>query len=452
MRKPFNGEFPVTQTFGNKLFLADGSDYYLRFNLLGHNGIDYGTPRGTLVVAPHSGIITEATFDPFLGKYVKIESKIEGSVLAHLDRIDVQIGFEVKEGDPIGISGNTGGVFPVPSPANPDAGSHLHHGYYRIPRDRANGYNGYIDQTPFLVSEFKPVLRYVINEVIEPNVEIAVGPAPGKEDMRYGKVGPGFPAKIIGVLMYDNKAYYNIDQSAIGGGTGYVLSDLVDKTDKYVEPSPIIGGSDSIPQQEAPSYSEEEYKKLAEERDKALGDYKTEHEELTTARTKLSGFKSLGFESAEELKENFKKYDEQIIDLQGEIVVVKRYNEKLLNLLATKEGEDATAIEQGINAAQELLEAKDHIIQIAKQTGTKPNIFDIIYHIDNFKKLAESTLRLAAKEAEKAKNDIEQTKIKEKSEQLVEINKTKNKVDTRARISYGLDWLMGFFKLRKGVK
>src|SRR3990167_9498676 len=144
MRKPFNGAHPQSQKFGNDLILKDnrGIEYhvYAQYGLKGHNGIDYSMPTGTEVVAPHAGYVKEAVFDNGYGNYVKIENEREGSVLANLDTIAVRTGFQVNEGDVIGASNNTGN----------STGPHLHWGYYKIPRDKNNGYNGYIDQQPFL--------------------------------------------------------------------------------------------------------------------------------------------------------------------------------------------------------------------------------------------------------------------------------------------------------------
>lgn len=110
---------------------------YSQFGLLGHNGVDYGCVVGAEVYAPHAGVVLEATNDVGgYGKYIKIESAKEGSILAHLDSIKVSVGQQVNEGDLIGLSGNTGN----------STGPHLHWGYYQIPRDKTNGFNGYIDQ------------------------------------------------------------------------------------------------------------------------------------------------------------------------------------------------------------------------------------------------------------------------------------------------------------------
>ena len=140
MRLPFDGSFSLTQTFANKLIIG-GVDIYAQYGLRGHNGLDYGLPTGTKVLAPHSGKVIEAFNDPNgYGNYIKIENSVEGSVLAHLQSFAVSLGQEIKEGQLIGISNNTGN----------STGPHLHWGYYKFPRDRANGYGGFINQLPLI--------------------------------------------------------------------------------------------------------------------------------------------------------------------------------------------------------------------------------------------------------------------------------------------------------------
>jgi septal ring factor EnvC (AmiA/AmiB activator) len=135
MRKPFNGDYILTQGFG------ENPDKYTQFGLKGHNGLDYGLPTGTIVVAPHAGRVIEATNDPTgYGNYIKIENDKEGSVLAHLLSFLVNVGDAVSEGQQIASSNNTGD----------STGPHLHWGYYLFPRDRQNGYNGFIDQLSLL--------------------------------------------------------------------------------------------------------------------------------------------------------------------------------------------------------------------------------------------------------------------------------------------------------------
>lgn len=135
MRKPFNGDYPLTQGFG------ENPQIYAQFGMAGHNGLDYGTPNGTPIVAFISGKIIEAVLgDPGYGNYIKIENDIEGGLVAHLQSLSVHVGDMVAEGQLVGYSDNTGF----------STGPHLHWGYYKFPRDRGNGYAGYIDQLPLI--------------------------------------------------------------------------------------------------------------------------------------------------------------------------------------------------------------------------------------------------------------------------------------------------------------
>lgn len=123
-------------------------DTYARFGYKGHNGTDYRlfdengniSPQ-SLIYAPHSGIVKEAALDKNgYGYYVKIENDKEGSILAHLHSIKVNVGERVEEGQLIAVGNNTGW----------STGPHLHWGYYQFPRDKNNGYGGTIDQIPIL--------------------------------------------------------------------------------------------------------------------------------------------------------------------------------------------------------------------------------------------------------------------------------------------------------------
>ena len=140
LRLPFKINARRTQTFGNKFYL-NGVDVYGQWKLKGHNGIDYGLPNDTPLYAPHSGRIIESLYDKGgYGHYVKIENGEEGSVLAHMRKSVVKKGDTVKQGQLVGYSNNSGY----------STGPHLHWGYYRKPRDRSNGYAGYIDQQSYL--------------------------------------------------------------------------------------------------------------------------------------------------------------------------------------------------------------------------------------------------------------------------------------------------------------
>lgn len=144
MRKPFDGEYPLTQAFGVN------PDIYARFQvkqpdgtlgpMRGHNGLDFKVPTGTVMKAPFAGKVIEATFDrDGYGNYIKIEDGKQGVVMAHMERILVGVGAMVNEGEAVAVSDNTGY----------STGPHLHLGYYKLPRDRGDGFGGFIDPTPY---------------------------------------------------------------------------------------------------------------------------------------------------------------------------------------------------------------------------------------------------------------------------------------------------------------
>lgn len=152
MIKPFKGDFRISQIFGAN------PDMYAKFNYKGHNGIDFALPTGTEVIAPHSGKVIEAALDADgYGWYLKIENDKEGSVLGHNKELKVKVGDNVSEGQVIAISDNSGW----------STGPHLHWGYYLLPRDRANGYGGFINQAGKYSDSIVPdtYKGYNLNEV-----------------------------------------------------------------------------------------------------------------------------------------------------------------------------------------------------------------------------------------------------------------------------------------------
>ena len=130
-------KYRISQHFG------ENPDMYKRFGYLGHNGSDIAWPTGTPILAPHDGIVKEAALDANgYGWYVKIENPVEGSVLGHNKSLSVKVGDVVTGGQKVAISDNSGY----------STGSHVHWGYYTIPRDRSNGYGGFINQAGLIGS------------------------------------------------------------------------------------------------------------------------------------------------------------------------------------------------------------------------------------------------------------------------------------------------------------
>jgi len=119
----------------SQLFGANPQNY-AKFKLKGHNDIDVPLPTGTKLTSCINGTVTETLNDTTgYGIYVKIENEYCGVLYGHLRDFSLKVGDKVKAGDFVGFSGNTGN----------STGPHLHFGVFPIPRDRNNGYAGYID-------------------------------------------------------------------------------------------------------------------------------------------------------------------------------------------------------------------------------------------------------------------------------------------------------------------
>lgn len=91
--KPVNG--PVSSPFGHR---ARGQ----------HNGTDFAVPVGTPVQSPLSGVVSRTGSDNMNGNFVVVKNGAEENFFLHLSQIKVSNGQQVKKGDIIGLSGNTG--------------------------------------------------------------------------------------------------------------------------------------------------------------------------------------------------------------------------------------------------------------------------------------------------------------------------------------------------------
>ncbi len=88
----------------------------------------YHTTNGAKLYAVASGTVTSASYQSTGGNYIMIDhGNGISSGYFHLKTIYVSVGQKVKQGDVIGLVGNTGtAVYPRPTSSNPVAGSHLH--------------------------------------------------------------------------------------------------------------------------------------------------------------------------------------------------------------------------------------------------------------------------------------------------------------------------------------
>lgn len=133
LRLPFAGKFPVTQLFGAN------PQIYSRFGKPGHNGLDFGLPLGTPVLASAEGIVDKIGYDEKgYGYFILIRHDGFATLYAHLSEIQVSLHQRVSPSQQIGLSGNTGF----------STGPHLHF-ELRVPGAPGSYSRGEIDPSPF---------------------------------------------------------------------------------------------------------------------------------------------------------------------------------------------------------------------------------------------------------------------------------------------------------------
>lgn len=100
--KPLRIPLVVTSRYGYRHHPITG-----RYRL--HEGIDFRATTGTRVYASKTGKVTSAAWKPGYGKIVIIQHEDDFSTAyGHLSRIRVSVGAIVKQGQVIGLSGDTG--------------------------------------------------------------------------------------------------------------------------------------------------------------------------------------------------------------------------------------------------------------------------------------------------------------------------------------------------------
>ena len=121
---PFESTVRVTQNFGETSFARANARRYGRPF---HDGIDFGLPSGTGLLASADGLVIGTGNTDLVsscqswGRWVLIKHTFGLTTLyAHLSLIKVRLGQRVSAGDLIGYSGNTGF----------STGPHLHFGVY----------------------------------------------------------------------------------------------------------------------------------------------------------------------------------------------------------------------------------------------------------------------------------------------------------------------------------
>jgi hypothetical protein len=132
------GDWPVSQWFNDPCCRAA----YTRFGIVGHNGIDLATNRGTPLLAPEKSYVLEVSSDPLgygLTVYL-LGASGHGYRYGHADNLFVRQGETVDRLTLVAYSGNTGN----------STGPHLHFGTKPPSPNLQNGFNGYVDPVPVL--------------------------------------------------------------------------------------------------------------------------------------------------------------------------------------------------------------------------------------------------------------------------------------------------------------
>lgn len=113
IRLPFAGKYPITFKFG------EAPEWYVQIAGYPHNGVDFGCPVGTPIVACDEGIVNYADNVPDSdGLGIIISHEWGLSQYWHLSKLSVNAGDRVQKGESIGYSGATGWA----------TGPHLHWG------------------------------------------------------------------------------------------------------------------------------------------------------------------------------------------------------------------------------------------------------------------------------------------------------------------------------------
>lgn len=122
-----------------------------------HNGVDYtSSPDNTIVASAAGRVVIARTSTPDgYGRMVAIEHNLDGniftSVYAHLQTVSVKVGQVVKQGQRIGVKGDTG----------LSAGVHLH---FEI-RIGTYGLKRYVDPLPYIFDKEAQLVQTYLNKV-----------------------------------------------------------------------------------------------------------------------------------------------------------------------------------------------------------------------------------------------------------------------------------------------
>lgn len=115
---PFHGDYKVTLFFAAVPDDPNIRSSYIKLDIDGHTGIDFGVPTGTIILASSPGIVIQSGYNDDFGISVTIRHKWGTSIYGHLKETFVMVNKKVARGRKIGLSDATGTA----------TGPHLHFG------------------------------------------------------------------------------------------------------------------------------------------------------------------------------------------------------------------------------------------------------------------------------------------------------------------------------------
>lgn len=141
MKKPLK-DITITQHFGER------PEYYKKYGMKGHNGLDFRAAEGTSVFAAIDGKIEIVRDTQGYGLHILQKNKEYAVIYAHLSEIAAPQDGTVKAGTLIGFTGNTG----------ESTGPHLHFGVRILDQvgnieNYNNGFWGWVNPIPLLGPE-----------------------------------------------------------------------------------------------------------------------------------------------------------------------------------------------------------------------------------------------------------------------------------------------------------
>ncbi len=140
LRYPFDGNYPVTFRFSEEPTDKVLMKKFLEWGIKGHNGIDFGLPLGTNVLASDSGKVVQAGETGDFGICITLQHAWGTSLYAHLKETKVSPNQHIIPHQIIGLSGQSGFT----------TGPHLHFGIKPLGVNLDNGYLGFINPEPYL--------------------------------------------------------------------------------------------------------------------------------------------------------------------------------------------------------------------------------------------------------------------------------------------------------------